>query len=281
MRYVPNLISPSSKVLPDYFKGNIYKSAKKNPISNLVLWVLGILFLIGALSSIAHPIISIMYGLIGCILIPPGQRFIERKMKFQLIAKIKVIAASLLFITSLPFSIHYNDTDLKIAYQQKLEEEKTAKEKALADKIENQRKDSLAFYIQQGIQLTKDHKINEAGKQFQYASFFASSPLDKAKIEKGRIGIAAIQTYDLIKAGKYKAAIPQINNLLNSDPSNAELIYNRAYCYSETGQIQEAVNDLQPLIQARNIEAENLHNKINPIRKRISYYVTRCWDGTT
>lgn len=280
MRYVPNLIPDTSKVLPDYFKGDVYKAANKNPLRDTLLWVLGIFFLIGALVSIIHPLMTLIFGLIGFILIPPGHRLLERKLKFRLTPKIKTIAASALLIGSVPLTSHYFDVDQKIAYEQKLADEKAAKEKAIADQKEQQRKDSLGFYISQSNQLSKEHKIEEANKQLQFAMAFASLPTDKEQIEKQKIGIAAIKTFDLVKAGKYQAALPEINSLLSSDPSNSELIYNRAICYSKTGKIQEAVNDLKPLVQAGNSEAVKLNDKINPIKKRITGYHRQCCDGS-
>lgn len=281
MRYVPNLIPDNSKVLPDYFKGSIYKTTKKNPTRDLILWIIGALFLLAALAFFRHPLLTLFFGFISFILIPPGQQFLERKLKFRLTPKIKTVAASALFIGSLPLTNHYADIDKKVAYEQKLANEKAAKEKAIADKKELQRKDSLAFYINQSNQSAKAHKLDDANKQLQFAMAFASLPTDKERIEREKISIAAIKSFDLVKAGKYQAALPEINNLLSSDPSNSQLIYNRAICYSKTGKTQEAVSDLKTLIQSGNSEAEQLHEKINPIRKRVSYYVTRCWDGST
>lgn len=281
MKYVPNLIPDSSKVLPDYFKGNIYDAAKKNYFPDITLWIIGVFFLIGALVSINHPLVTLIFGLIGLILIPPGHQLIEQKLRFNLTSKIKAITVSALFIGSIPLTSHYAAIDQEIAYQKKLAEEKAAKEKEIADQKEQLRKDSLAFYLDKATDLTREHKIDEANTQLQYAMAFASLPADKEQIEKKKIGAAATKTMDLVKAGKYRAALPELNNLLNSDPTNSELLYNRAICYSKTGKIQEAVNDLKPLIRLRNSDAEKLHDKINPIRKRVAYYVTRCCDGST
>lgn len=281
MRYVPNLIPESSKVLPDYFKGNIYDFTKKNPTRETILWIVGLIFLLLAVVSIRHPLMTLIFGFIGLLFTPTGKRFIERKLNFRLTPKIKTITVLALFIGSLPLANHYSKIDNKIAYEQKLLHEKAAKEKLIADKKEQQRKDSLKFYINQSNQFTKAHKLDDANKQLQYALAFASFPTEKEQIERQKIGIATIKTIDLVKAGKYKSAIPEINNLLTRDSSNPELIYNRAVCYSKTGKMQEAVNDLKQLIQMGNSSAEKLHNKINPIRKRVSYYVTRCWDGST
>lgn len=280
MRYVPNLIPDSSKVLPDYFKGNIYKATNKNPLRDAIFWVLGIFFFIGALVWLKHPFLFLTFAVLGFVLIPPGHRFLERKFRFRLTPKIKVLAASALFAGSLPLSSHYIDIDKQEAYQQKLLDEKVAKEKAIAEQKEQQRKDSLTFYLQQSHQLSQNHKIDEANKQLQFALGFASTQTDKNQIEKEKIGIASIKTFDLVNAGKYQAALPELNTLLQSDPTNSDLIYNRAVCYSKTGKIQEAVTDLKPLVQAGNSEAVKLHDKINPIKKRITGYHRQCCDGT-
>ena len=281
MRYVPNLIPDSSKVLPDYFKGSIYKATKKNLLRDTIFWVIGIFSLIGALVSINHPVMTFVFGLMGLFLIPPTHQFIERKLKFRLTQKIQAIVVSLLFVASLPLTSHYADIDQKVIYQQKLLDEKAAREKAISEQQEQQRKDSLTFYIKRGNQLAKEHKLNDASRQLQHAMTFASLPADKQQIENEKIGIATIKIFDLVKVGKYQAALPEINDLLNIDHSNSQLIYYRAICYSKTGKIQEAVNELNPLIEAGNTDAKKLNDKINPIRTRVAYYVTRCWDGST
>lgn len=281
MRYVPNIIPEKSKVLPDYFKGHIYKPTKKNPVRDILFWVIGVFFLIGALVSLKHPLMFLLFGLLGFILIPPGHRFLERKLKFRLTNKIKAIATSALFIGSMPLTSHYTEVDKQEAYQQKLADEKIAKEKAIADEKDRQRKDSLNFYLTKSGEFAKAHKIEDASKQLQFALAFANSSSDKEQIKKGEIDISAVKAKDLVKAGKYQIALAEINNLLNSDPSNTDLQISKALCFSRTGKIQEAVEELKPLIQSGNADAEKLHNQINPIRKRISYYVTRCWDGST
>ena len=281
MRYVPNLIPEKSKVLPTYFKGDIYGATKKNLIRDIALWILGVMFFITALTFIKHPIMFLLFGVLGFIIIPPGHRFLEKKLRFRLTPKIKTIATSLLFVGSLPLTNHYSAIDKQEAYEQKLVDDKNAKEKVIADQKEQQRKDSLTFYIQQGNKLGKSHKIEDANQKFQYAMNFASLPAEKEQIEKEKLGLVAIKTFDLVKAGKYQSALPELNNLINSDPSNSDLLLNRVICYSKTGKIQEAVGELKSLIQNGNTDAEKLHDKINPIKKRISYYVTRCWDGST
>jgi tetratricopeptide (TPR) repeat protein len=282
MRYVPNLIPENAKVLPEYFKGDIYKAANKNQLRDGILWFLGIVFFICALAFIKdHPLLFLLFGLLGFILIPPGHEFVEKKLRFNFTPKIKTAAASFLFIGSGLLSNHYFDIDEQKAYQQKLLDEKAATEKAIAVQKEQQKKDSLTYYIQQSNQLVEKHKLEEAQKQLQYASIFANNQSDKNQIEKANISITSVRANDLIKAGQYKVALAEIDNLLNANPDNADLLYNRAVCYSKTGKVQEAVNDLKVLIKAGNSDAQKLHEKINPLQKRVIDHVVRCRDGTT
>ena len=148
MRYVPNLIPEKSKVLPTYFKGDIYNTTEKNLLRDIVLWILGVIFFITALIFIKHPIVFLLFGILGFILIPSGHRFLEKKLRFRLTPKIKVITTSLLFVGSSLLTIHYSKIDKQGAYEQKLVDDKNAKEKAIAEQKEQQRKDSLTFYIQ-------------------------------------------------------------------------------------------------------------------------------------
>jgi tetratricopeptide (TPR) repeat protein len=281
MRYVPNLIPENSKVLQNYFKGDINKVTIKNPLLDAIMWILGVLFFISALAYLSHTILFILFSFLGLILIPPGHLYLERKLKFRLTPKIKAVATSLLFVVTLPLTNHYSEIDKQQDYQQKLITEKIAKEKAIATQKDKQRRDSLAFYIQQSNHLGKLHKIKEADTKLEYALRFATTQSEKKQIENEKIGIVVIKSLDLVKAGKYKIALPEIERLLELDSTNSELIINRALCNSRTGKIQEAVNDLKPLISNGNREAEKLHNKINPTRNRIVGYETLCYDGTT
>lgn len=280
MRFVPNLIPDQSRVLPEYFKGDLYEASKKNPVRDTLLWISGVSFLLVALTCLIHPWLLLLFGIIGFILIPPGRKFIEKKFCFRLTSKIRVVTCATLFIIALPLINYYSRIDLQIVHQQKLLDERMVKEKEISERKASLRKDSLDYYVRRARQLSSDHKNDEALKQLEHASGFVGSPSDNDLIAKEKVSIVSIKTLSLVKAGKYKAALPDINALLESDPSNTELQYSRALCYSKTGEIQEAVNALKPLVQAGNMEAEKLHDKINPIRKRVVGTETLCCDGT-
>jgi len=281
MRYVPNLLPQPSKVLPDYFRGSIYKPAKRNTFVAIILWLLGIFFLLSALAYLNHPLQFLVFGLLGFILIPPGHRFLERMLRFRLTPKIKTITTSALFIGSLPLVDHYNEINRQQVLLQKQLDEKAAKEKAIAEQKAQQRKDSLAYYIQQSNQLAAAHKFDVAEQQLQLAQSFAANKADSDQVLDGKITIESVKAIDKVKAGKYEDALYDIGSLLAIHPSNQELRYYKALCKSKTDDVQGAVTELKPLVEAGYAPAIALHDKINPLRKHVAYYVTRCCDGSS
>lgn len=281
MRYVPGLIHKDIKVLPDYFNGNIYASATKNKPASILFYIAATIFFIAAIVSIMHPLLTLLFGLIGFILLPQGHRWLEQQFRFRLTPKIKSVFGAALFVTAVPLVGHYQKVDKQEAYELKIKTEKEAVEKLAADKKEQARKDSLNFYLQAAATLEKSLKIDEALSKISYAANFLPTEAEKSEIANAKNHVLATKTFALVKQGKYAAAIPEINNLLSSDPNNSALLYNRAICYSKAGKIQEAVEDLKPLLQTGNEDANKLHNKINPLRKKIIGYETLCCDGTT
>ncbi len=281
MKYVPDLIPKDIKVLPDYFKGNIYASSTKNKSASILFYIGATIFFIAAIVNIKHPLLTLLFGSIGFILLPQGHRWLERQFRFRFTPKIKSVFGAALFVTAVPFVGQYQKVDKQEAYELKVKTEKEAADKIVADKKEQQRKDSLNFYLQSAATLEKSSKIDEALNKISYASNFSPTETEKSEIANAKNHVLATKTFALVKQGKYAAAIPELSNFLASDPSNSDLLYNRAVCYSKIGKIQEAVTDLKPLLQSGNQEANKLHDKINPIRKKIIGYETLCCDGTT
>lgn len=281
MRYVPDLIPKDIKVLPDYFKGNIYASSTKNKSASIIFYIGATIFFLAAIINIKHPLLTLLFGSIGFILLPQGHKWLEKQFRFRLTSKIKLVFGATLFVTAIPFVGQYQKADKQEAYELKIKTEKEAADKLATDQKEQQRKDSLNFYLQSAATLEKSLKVDEALSKINYASNFSPTETEKSEISNAKNHVLALKIFALVKQGKYQAAIPELSNFLSADPSNSHLLYNRAICYSKTGKIQEAVNDLKPLLQSGNEEANKLHKKINPLRKRVSYYVTRCWDGST
>jgi tetratricopeptide (TPR) repeat protein len=215
------------------------------------------------------------------MLIPPGHRFIEKKLRFTLTPRIRTVAASALFFASVPVSSHYDKVDRQAALQVKQAEERSAREKEIAAQKDRQRKDSLAWYLQQSRRLASARKLNDANQVLQNAQAFVVTPEERDEVANQQVGIKSITALDKVKAGKYEDALSEIEGLLLLTPSNRELQYNKALCKSKMGNIQEAVTDLKPLIAAEYPDAVKLHDKINPVRKRAVGTCTRCCDGST
>lgn len=282
MRYVPDLIPEKSKVLKDHFKESNHLDKKsKNTKIDFLRWLGGIILLIFALMSLKHLVLTLVFGFIGFIILPPGHNWIERKLKFCFTTKIKSILGAVLFLFSLPLLGHYNEVDKKEAYALKVKAEYAEKIKEEHQRKEKIRNDSLIFYIDASSQLTKIHKTDEAVKQLKKAISFAALPEDNVKIVSEKNNILRIKAFDLIKSERYKLALSILDTLVIKDQNNSNLYYNRAICYNKTGKIREAVYDCRQAIKLGNSAADKLYNKINPIKRRIAYYVTRCCDGTT
>lgn len=281
MKYVPNLIPEKSKVLKHYFTGNIYQTKKNSSMQYFLRWAGGLFFLVWAFFSLYHPLLTLLFGFIGFMILPAGHNWIEKKFRFSLTTKIKSILGGALFLFSIPLLGHYSAVDQKEAQVLKFKTEQEEKYKAALQKKEKIRNDSLIFYINQSAERVDKHKIEEAEKLLSKASLFAKLPEDKDRIDAGQNTISTIKTFDLINSGQYKTAIPSLDILINKDAGNPDLFLKRAICYSKTGKIAEAVADCKIAMKLGDTNAVRLYNKINPLKKRIAYYVTRCCDGTT
>ncbi|CAD0009911.1 hypothetical protein [Flavobacterium chungangense] len=281
MRYIPNLIPEESKVLKDYFKGSVYHKKKSGSLQPFFRWIGGAIFILFALAYLKHPLLTILFGFIGFIIIPPGHSWIEKKFRFSFTTKIKSILGCGIFLFSVPILGHYDTVDKLEAQQLKLKKDKEEKVRLETQRREQIRNDSLVFYLDASSKLADNHKTSEALKKLEKANSFAKLPsdIDKIAIEKNKI--ASIKTFDLVKSKNYKLALPALNELISKEGNNPNLFYNRAICYSKTGKIKEAVYDCKTAMELGDKNAEKLYNKINPIKKRIAYYVTRCCDGTT
>src|SRR5690606_916850 len=143
----------------------VYENRKTNVFHEIVFWVIGVIFFLFALIYIFHPILFLIFGFIGLISIPPGQFLLERKLRFILTNKIKIITISIMFVFSIPLIIHYSSVDLKNEEKQKQIDKKNQIDKIISQKKEIQRKDSLIYYIKKSNHLASENKIEQANEQ--------------------------------------------------------------------------------------------------------------------
>lgn len=141
------------------------------------------------------------------------------------------------------------------------------------ERNEQIRQDSLAYYLDISDSLAKQHQLTKCipflDSAIYYSSFSGKDSLFNKRADYN------------ISRRKYNAAITDLTVLVNHQFNIGSTYYKRAKCYQRKHLKQETVNDLRLAIQYGNSKAKKLYDKINPIRKRVSYYVTRCCDGST
>ncbi|RFC54868.1 tetratricopeptide repeat protein [Brumimicrobium aurantiacum] len=209
------------------------------------------------------------YLLIALLLFPRTHFFIYKKMndKFNWIFKSALVLV--LFIGSGISTYNYDQIEQAETLRIRLENDKERKE---AKRIENQRIDSLTFYYNEGLNYFKNEKYEESIEQINISLGFAKGEKDS---------ILARRTDIYFKSKNYPEAINYYTTLISSEINATENLYNRAVCYIKMNEIAEAVSDLKEAIKIGNEKAEELHDKINPLKRKVSHYVTRCCDGST
>lgn len=138
---------------------------------------------------------------------------------------------------------------------------------------EQSRHDSLIYYSVKADQQLKLKKFKLAILDLDSALYFAKEQ------EKEEILFRKAKINFDIK--DYNNAIACYDKLIADEYNLAQTFYLRAICHQKNHHLQESVNDLNKAIDLGNDEANIVYEKINPIKKRVAYYVTRCCDGTT
>ncbi len=147
-------------------------------------------------------------------------------------------------------------------------------------KKERIRKDSLAKIWNKLNTELKNKKWQKASKSLLIINNLSVTKAEKNQIKSIADSVALLQIVNDVNSKKYKIALPKIDSIIAQNPNKKELYYQRALCYNALGQKQEALNDLQ-FIGLKDKRTQSLYNKINPVRKEIIGYVTRCRDGST
>jgi len=142
-----------------------------------------------------------------------------------------------------------------------------------AEKEENLRKDSLAFYENLANDLLEKKKFTKAIEEFSKAIEFAK------KEESSVLIMGRASAY--FSVNKLKEAVVDYSSLINANTSKSVCYYERARCYLKMGKKKDGIEDLRSSMNLGNDDSKNLYEKVNPLKKRVAYYVTRCCDGST
>jgi len=212
--------------------------------------------------------------IIGFIILPNGHRWIEKKLRFQFKTLPKTIACIVFLFFALIIGDNYDKKEKDIAEIDRIEKEKEQLAKKEAERIEKTRTDSLSMFQNTAIQQINENKLKDSYNSIQIALRLSKTADEKIKSN-------SINADYLVKSGKYSDAIEVFTSLISNNYNLSNTYYKRAICYQKTKKIQEAVNDLKEAIKLGNDKANKLHEKINPIKKKIVGYETLCCDGTT
>jgi hypothetical protein len=241
MKYVPNLIPENAKVLPDYFNDTPNITPSVSFLKKFICTAGAVWFFMFAMACYKEPLVCVIMLVLAAGLLVPVHRWIERKLQFTFTTAIKAVVY---FILLVPFFISRGQEGEKLQQLQLIAQEKEA-----SDKQEQQR----LLAVQDS--LFKDSLDREMATRKEHVSRY-------------------------MQEKRYQEAKEEIDFLLLGDEDNTTLLYQRAQCNDEMGFTKEAVQDLVLAMKLGSTEANALHEKINPERKRISGYVTACCDGS-
>lgn len=280
MKYIPDLIPKDKRVLPEYFNvSKTINNKKANLTIRIINYVFTFLFIIAAIGSIDHPVLSVFFAALAFISSPFGHKWLERKLNFKFTLGIKSGACIILIIMSSLLANHYERIDKQEEIAQKKEEQRKEAENIALKKKDQQRKDSLSYYLEKAVKNKENKAV--AMLYLQRASLFSTTDSDKIQQAGVRKDVAIFHIHQLIKKRSYKSALKELAPIMSIETNSAELYYNRAQCFYGIGKIKDAVADLTTSRTIGYKMAESFYEKINPIRRRVAYYVTRCCDGST
>jgi tetratricopeptide (TPR) repeat protein len=141
------------------------------------------------------------------------------------------------------------------------------------ENLEKARLDSINYYLN-----TSADFLNQ--KKNDIAILYLDSALTISEYNE-KDSILSKRSMLLYEERRFDVAIEDFTTLINSEVNKSINLYKRALCFIGLRKTQEAVDDLKIAISIGNVQAEELHEKINPLKRRIAYYVTRCCDGST
>jgi tetratricopeptide (TPR) repeat protein len=277
MRYLKDLIPPEHRVMPDYFQQADVKTKSVTTRPSLLSTLISIVFFIATVYCFDRPLIALLLMLGALLYTSKGKNWLEKKAEFRLTNKIRIGIHVGLLVFCLPLLFYYQR--LEEQNTRMAEQAKRQRIKIVADSVgkDNLRKDSLDYFL-------KRMNIEDPQKSFALLKLLdkysiSQKELDTAK--KLRRAVSRRFAKSLLKKGRNREALDIYNGLLAQNSGDADLLYDRASYYLKIGKIKLAVHDLSSSMEAGSNLASKMYNKVNPIKRKVAYYVTRCCDGTT
>ncbi|MCC6372966.1 MAG: hypothetical protein IT236_18330 [Bacteroidia bacterium] len=240
----------------------------------------GLIFLGALLVIFKHWFVFVLFCFLAIKIIPSIYRWFIVRFKFRHSSPIAALLSFLIYIFSglILLGIYVNTNKNNSAAG--LVAEKRRQETPDMELKKQQYRDSFNHYYNYGIKQLNRRKKQAAVKAFETAGKFASED------EKNTLNTETNKLYnslaeDLFKNAEYAKAIEAYSTLIRTNPGQSSYLFQRAQCYLQSNKTKDAVNDLKQAVDLGNNAALLLYEKINPLKKRVAYYVTRCCDGTT
>jgi len=283
MRYIKDIIPSNAKVLPDYFNGSSSNIAGASSAAKAIGAIIAVALFLFSLYSITHPLLALLSIIMGLGLLPSMYPWIEQKLQFDYTPAVRLLVYGILLLPFLGMAGYYGKADARLAQEQLLIKQQQQREQEIAAVKDSIRRDSLHTYLSllKHKHLKGNLSDSETNSMLKKSFSMAVSQEEKHEITVIKYDIDKENTLKLVKAGKYRPAVISLTDLLAQSPEDPSLLYNRALCYDKLGEQEGAVRDLRLAMRAGSTEAEKYHDKINPERKRVTGYITRCCDGST
>lgn len=277
-KHNPDLIPDSSRVNLDKIIPPVEPPKKKKHWTYGIAILASILALSGFAATVSDkPWVAVILLLFAVFVHPAFQNKMETSLRFKMTWLFKTVLLFILLGSASGIFLHYTI----------VERNKAALELAEADKkAEKEKKEQIAKeQVQKQIAAKVDSFKTESDQQYKKGNSKAAlSLLDSAIAYSSgdeKNNLLRKKADDQYSSGQYVAAIDGYTILLNDGVDRDDNYYNRALCYDRTGQRQRAVDDLKDAIDLGSQQAQKMYDQINPVQKRVSYYITRCCDGTT
>lgn len=276
MRYVPDLIPKKSRVSIDFNLLSYEQPSTTKQVLKILSFTGTALCLITALGTVFSRFFeSAILWSVAAALLPHGYNPFEKVLKFKFTWLLKSIFISILFVALVPISQHYTKYYKEVARKEQAEKNRLAeeqKQKRLAkERKEKERQDSLNYYASKAEAKLKSHQYKSAIQYLSAAVRFTDN-IDEF-IQK--------RADSYLSLNDVNNAVNDYSILISSSYNKSDNYYSRALCYKKLKDKRSAIADLKEAIQLGNTKATKVYEQLNPLKRRILYYVTRCCDGTT
>lgn len=276
MNYLPNLIPERSKLPKELEKMVIHQDAGHQRTASQIFSYLAsaIFFCAGLVHLFSRFWQAFFFILVALAFWPPIHYRLEEALRFRFNWRIKGVLVALLWSTALLLGTQYEKKE--IAEQAALEQEKLRLEKEAA--LEKQRAEAREQFRTSQLKEHKRQVFLHAQEKNEEAFRHLDSALRYCAGDS--IPLVHLRGKLLMEFGSYEDALAVLTHLIPTAFHTDSILYDRALCHEKLGLRKEAVVDLLKAANRGHEKAGALYEKLNPVKRRISHYVTRCCDGS-